>query len=241
MKKSIVVLVVLFIMCIGVGGYSLYRVHSERVETARAEEMAAEYVPYSPSPYFDGVNTYEEIYEAFMPRLAELKAINSDVIGWIYLPSTNIDYPLMQGEDNSYYLTHTVRGEYSPAGSVFVDARGISEGNTVIYGHNMGRSSDIMFHDITNFTDINWFEKVKNGYIITEEGITELNIFAYTLTKPQTEFYYDEVSLDYIKQNAQHYREPITGENTVTLSTCAYDYKDARAVLSCTATTVWAR
>jgi sortase B len=237
--KRIIILAVLLVLCLGVGGYSLYKIHTEQTEVSRAEELAAEYAPYSPSDYFNSGSTYSRIYEDFSPKLSELKAINADVVGWLYIPSTNIDYPVLQGSDNSYYLTHTPKGQYSPAGSVFVDERGFSDTNTIIYGHNMGRSSNIMFHDITNFADINWFNKVNTGYIITEDGITELNIFAYSLTKPQTEFYYDDVSLDYIKNNALNYRQPAQGTAMVTLSTCAYDYKDARAVLSCMANKAW--
>ncbi len=232
MKKSTIILTVLLTVCMCIGGFSLYKIHMEHTEIAGAEAQAAEYASYSPSTYFNNKNTYEDIYTAFMPELRKLKEINQDVAGWLYIPSTNIDYPVLQGRDNSYYLTHTVNGSYSPAGSVFVDARGFGGGNTVIYAHNMGRSSNIMFHDITNFYDINYFEKVKTGYFIDERGITELNIFAYSLTKPQTELYNDEVSLDFIKEQSINYREPSEG-SLFTLSTCAYDYENARGILNC--------
>jgi sortase B len=222
----------MFFICIGVGVFGLYKIHSENVEVERAEELAAEYAPFSPSKYFESGNEFEDVYNRFMPQLEELQAVNGDVIGWIYFPQTHIDYPLLQGSDNDYYLTHSVSGEYSVSGSVFVDSRGTGNANTVIYAHNMGRRSNIMFHDVTNFVDKAWFEKVKTGYIITAEGVAELNIFAYALTKSQTDFYADEVSLDYIKSNAINYRDTDI-DKTVTLSTCAYDYKDARAVLCC--------
>ncbi len=223
----------MFFICIGVGVFGLYKIHSENSEVERAEELAAEYAPFSPSKYFESGNEFEDIYNRFMPQLEELQGINGDVVGWIYIPSTNIDYPLLCGSDNDWYLKHTPKGEYSAAGSVFVDAKGFDTNNTIIYAHNMGRRSDIMFHDITNFSDENWFEKVKYGYIITNDGVIRLGIFAYTLTKPQSEFYYDDVSFDFIKGNAMNYRTPEEDGRMVTLSTCAYDYKDARGVLSC--------
>jgi sortase B len=240
MNKITVIIIVMIFVCLGVGCFGLYKINTENEEIARAEEQAEQYTPYSPSAFFESGGEYEGIYNQFAPKLQELQAVNSDVIGWIYFPQTHIDYPLLQGSDNSYYLTHTVSGEYSVSGSVFVDSRGTGNANTVIYAHNMGRRSNIMFHDVTNFVDKAWFEKVKTGYIITAEGIQTLNIFAYALTKPQTDFYADEVSLEYIKSNATNYRE-VDFDKMVTLSTCAYDYKDARAVLCCAVDWVFER
>lgn len=230
MKKYFILLIVLLVICISTGGYALYKICAENSEIAEAESLSAEFEIYS--PIIEQGDNYEEIFSDFMPKLMQMRSINSDVIGWIYIPSTNINYPLLQGKDNEYYLTHSVNNKYSAAGSLFVDRRGINDSNTIIYGHNMGRSSNVMFHDVTNFSDANYFEKVKTGYFIDENGITELNIFAYSLTKPQTEFYNDEVSLDFIKEKSINYREPQKG-NLFTLSTCAYDYNDARGILNC--------
>jgi sortase B len=241
MKKTIIFLIILFLICLGVAGFALYKIHTESVEVSKAEELSRQYEEYSPAEYFTSGTDYSSIYNSFMPSLTAMQEINPQVTGWLYIPVTHIDYPLLQGDDNSYYLTHTVNKEYSVAGSIFTDKRGFGKNgqNTVIYGHNMGRSSDIMFHDITNFVDPAWFEKVQTGYIITKDGIIELNIFAYSLTKPQTEYYYDDVTVDFIKQNAVNYREPKTNGSIYTLSTCAYDYKEARAVLNCMGDFVW--
>lgn len=238
MKKYFAILITLLIICICIGSFAVYKVIEEKREVAEAESLSSEFLQYSPVDYFKGDYTYKDIYNNFKPKLEEMKSINSDVIGWLYIPVTNINYPVLQGEDNSYYLTHSVSNKYSAAGSVFIDKRGINNSNTIIYGHNMGRSSNVMFHDITNFADADYFDKVKVGYFIDENGITELSIFAYSLTSPQTEFYNDDVSIDFIKEKAINYREPKEG-NLFTLSTCAYDYKDARAILSCVGNMVY--
>ena len=140
---------------------------------------------------------------------------------------------MLQGKDNEYNLNHSVRGEYSAAGSIFIDKRGLDFPNVIIYGHNMGRSSNVMFHDITNFNNIDYFNSITKGYIIYENAVTELNIFAYSLSKSGTDFYKENVSLDFIKNNSINYREPLVEGKLYTLSTCAYDYKDARGILSC--------
>lgn len=230
MKRYFMLLIALLLVCMSIGGYALYKIYTENSEIEEAENLSAEFDAYS--PIIEEEKTYEEIFSDFMPKLTQMQGINSDVIGWIYIPLTNINYPLLQGKDNSYYLTHSVNNKYSAAGSLFVDKRGINDYNTIIYGHNMGRASNVMFHDITNFVDSSYFEKVKKGYMIDEHGLYELDIFAYSLTKPKTEFYNDKVSLDFIKEHSVNYREP-SGSILFTLSTCAYDYDDARGILNC--------
>lgn len=240
MKKYFTILIILLIICICSGGFAIYKISEEKSEINEAEIFSSEFLEYSPDDYFTDNYTYQDIYNNFMPDLEKMRSINSDVVGWLYIPITNINYPVLKGEDNSYYLTHSVSKKYSAAGSVFLDKRGINDKNTIIYGHNMGRASNVMFHDVTNFSDENYFENVKSGYYIDEDGITELNIFAYSLTEPQTEFYNDEVSLDFIKGNAINYREPQQGI-LFTLSTCAYDYNDARGILNCMGNVVYSK
>lgn len=115
---------------------------------------------------------YNEELEKMRAGLNSLASINSDVYGWITIEGTNINYPLVQGDDNDYYLNHAYNGEYLPIGSIFVDYRcedSITRNfNTVIYGHNI--TSGSMFHDVTKFFKDDYF----NGtyiYIYTFDGI----------------------------------------------------------------------
>ena len=74
---------------------------------------------------------------------------NSDVVGWLYFPNTNIDFPILHGSDNNFYLHHDINRNASIAGSIFMDKRNDSmftDINTIIYGHNM--RNDSMFSDI---------------------------------------------------------------------------------------------
>ncbi|MBQ3588855.1 MAG: chloride channel protein, partial [Clostridia bacterium] len=93
---------------------------------------------------------------AFMLELdmQALKTANSDVIGWIYVPGTAIDYPLVQGSDNSKYLNTAWDGTWNKAGAIFMEERNSAEFddfNTIIYGHNMGNGS--MFSDLHLYRD----------------------------------------------------------------------------------------
>ncbi len=109
--------------------------------------------------------TYNLELEKIRARLTSLAQINPDLYGYIVVDGTHINYPIVQGTDNDYYLNHVYNGDYLPIGSIFVDYRNdktIDENyNTVIYGHNI--TSGAMFHDITLFYE----EEYMNEKLIT--------------------------------------------------------------------------
>lgn len=115
---------------------------------------------------------HNEELEKMRAGLMSLAQINPDVYGWITVEGTNINYPLVQGEDNDYYLNHAYTGDYLPIGSIFVDFRcedSITRNfNTVIYGHNI--TTGTMFHDVTKFFKDDYFEDTYI-YIYTLDGI----------------------------------------------------------------------
>ena len=83
-----------------------------------------------------------------------LKSINEDIIGWIYIPNTNIDYALLKGKTNDTYIHTNHEKKYSFAGSIFLDEdnnASLTDSNTIIYGHNMKNGS--MFANIKKFAD----------------------------------------------------------------------------------------
>ena len=100
--------------------------------------------------------TYDYTMQIDMDKVQEYHDANEDVVGWVYIEDTVIDYPVVQSDDNSYYLERDWEGNYSHSGSIFEDYRGtIGETeNTLFYGHNMG--SGAMFHAIKNYKDESW-------------------------------------------------------------------------------------
>ncbi len=93
-------------------------------------------------------------YTRIIAKLEELRAVNPDIIGWIKVDGTEINYPLVLGEDNEYYLDHAYNGEYLRSGTIFADYRCSSASiyhnrNTVLYGHNM--ASGAMFAIVNNY------------------------------------------------------------------------------------------
>lgn len=115
---------------------------------------------------------YNEELEKMRAGLSSLAQINPDVYGWIAVDGTQINYPIVQGEDNDYYLDHAYTGDYLPIGSIFADYRNnesvTKNYNTILYGHNI--TSGSMFHDVTKFFEDEYFDN-SYIYIYTTDGI----------------------------------------------------------------------
>ena len=110
----------------------------------------------------------------------ELHSQNQDIYAWIYVPGTNIDYPILQHpEERSYYLNHNIDGSEGYPGCIYtqnLNSKDWTDPNTVIYGHNMNDGS--MFHDLHLFEDAVFFDETQYLYIYTPEGDYVYEIFA---------------------------------------------------------------
>ena len=171
-------------------------------------------------------------------NIVDLKnEINRDVVGWLTIPDTNIDYPFVLGEDNSFYLNRDITGKSAVAGSLFMDSRcsaDLSDFNTIIYGHNMKNHS--MFGDLQRYADTWFFNNNRCGTMYLENATYTLEIFAYMVVRADDKSIYDPAAdsadfFDFAQKNARNYRAPAPGANVVTLSTCGYEYTGARIVV----------
>lgn len=96
------------------------------------------------------------------------KNINKDIVSWIYIPDSRIDYPIVKGIDNEKYLNTLVDGSEGMNGTIFIDSRIEDyDRNLVIYGHNMKDGS--MFHDLRNYEDAEWRSNHKTVYLSMED------------------------------------------------------------------------
>lgn len=112
--------------------------------------------------------------EDFTVDFEALKKINSDIVAWIRIPGV-LDYPVVQGTDNSYYLHHTFRKEYNIAGSIFLDARNtadFSDGKNIIYDHNMRDGS--MFHVLRKFQDLDFYQANREIWLYPSDGSVQV-------------------------------------------------------------------
>lgn len=116
---------------------------------------------YYPNDYWDYLNV------PFMNvNFTELLAKNSDTVGWIKVDGTKVNYPIVQAEDNDYYLNHAFNGSSNLAGWIFADYRVNFEEfgkNTIIYGHNMNNKT--MFGSIPSMLDSSYLNNSDNYYI----------------------------------------------------------------------------
>ena len=151
-------------------------VEDNKIDTTEEEN---EYI----SPYY--IN-YELVYN-------ELLKINEDTIGWIKVKNTNINYPIVQTNNNDYYLNHAFDKTENIAGWIFADYRNnmdtISK-NTIIYGHSV-RGRNLMFGSLKNVLNENWYTNPENLKI-------ELNIKGTTYNWQIFSIYTTKVTNDYL-------------------------------------------
>lgn len=171
----------------------------------------------------------------------QLSAMNGDYACWLYAPDTPIDYPVVQGEDNSYYLHRLFNGEHNACGTLFIDYRNLSDfqdPNTLIYGHHMRNGS--MFKAITYYAEQSYFDSHPYMLIATPEKLYLVELLAGYTTSKDDHCYdiaiSDEedmqafVSEACAKSNFQAGLEILPGDRLVTLSTCAYAFENARYI-----------
>lgn len=164
--------------------------------------------------------------------LAALKEVNPDVIGWIRIPDSNIDYPILQGEDNDFYLHHTWDKVKNSVGSVFMEHRNtpdFTDYNTILYAHNMNDGS--MFANVKRYNTLWYWERHRYVYIATEEGVLRYEIFSGYETKTESttyglSFQQTETKIKFLtyaleKSTANMEIVPELTDRILTLSTCS--------------------
>ena len=179
------------------------------------------------NPYWDYINM-----NMINVDFNGLKRTNPDVVGWLKVNGTNINYPFVQSSDNDYYLTHSFNKSYNGGGWVFLDYRnnGTNNKNTIIYAH--GRSDKTMFGTLKNVLNNGWLNNT-NNYVIkisteTENSLWQIfSVYRIPTTSDylQTNFN-DETEyqnfLDMIKDRSSHNFDTnvASTDNILTLSTC---------------------
>jgi sortase, SrtB family len=171
-----------------------------------------------------------------------LKKINKDIVGWINIPDTRIDYPVLKGKDNKYYLTHSVNNEKIRNASIFMDYRNDAKNldfNTIIYGHNMHDGS--MFANIPMYKKELFFNKNPYIYFDTVDSKYKWEVFSVYVTDTKfdylmTGFKTEQECKKFIntiieKSLFKNDIDVSPADRILTLSTCSYEFKSARTVL----------
>lgn len=230
----------LFIAALLTATYSGWRIYSGLRDYAQSRntyvQISKEAV-ISPAP--------QQTTETFLRHdFDKLRDTNADTIGWISMADSSVDYPIVQGKDNTYYLNHLFDGSAHRAGAIYLDSnndKNLSDKNTFIYGHHMKDGS--MFHDIAAFSDPQWAAAHPEIILETPEAIYRLEPFAGIVgdgrsSYVQTSFADDEEFMQYVQDKIDHstFQSDVhiqPDDQIVTLSTCIYVVDDGRYALFC--------
>ena len=181
----------------------------------------------------------------------QLSGINGHYQFWIYGAGTPIDYPVVQCGDNSYYLDRMFNRKANKAGTIFADYRnlpGFADPNTILYGHHMRDSS--MFHSLTDYESRGFYEAHPWLLAVSAERIDLIEVFAGYVTDGRDACYdialSDAADMQSLVDAAMaksdfdaHVAVDCSRDHLVTLSTCAYNFENARYVVIGRLVTVW--
>ena len=173
--------------------------------------------------------------------LSELFRQNTDLVGWLKIADTRIDYPVVKGRDNEFYLDHGFDRQKNRAGAIFMDYRNLGDGSdphTIIYGHKMKNKS--MFYDLLLFRDNKFYAANRTLTLQTLYGPKQYRVFAAYTTS--TDFYFIRTRFDEdsfatfiaeIQQRSDHAWDTPVGfqDRLLTLVTCSHDFQDSRYVV----------
>ena len=207
----------------------------------------------SASPSSDDVHSESENpgsdKKSVLSGYENLLKINPQVLGWIAIPGTGLSFPLLQGDDNDYYLHHDIYRQDSRYGAIFLDHRADlygGESNMIIYGHHMRDGS--MFGSLKEYNDRSYFEEHPSFFLFLPEEEREYEIIAilkndiYSREKEPFQYYdYEHIETkemfdEYCQGIKSHslYDTGLTaeyGDELVTLCTCSYSGKDQRLLV----------
>lgn len=232
---------IILIVCLGVAVFSGYKIWSTLSEYKKNDDMYADLSEAVVSTPEASADTEEVSID-----WDALQAINSDIVGWIRQDDTPIDYPIVIGDDNSYYLRHTIYGEYSLYGTLFIDYRNngdFSDKNTVIYGHHFYHYDDVMFTSLEYYADQSYYDTHTSLDLYTPQGNYKLYPIAGTVQNEtdayiRTSFtdnadFYDYVCT-FIQNSTFTSTETVTQDDQIVLlSTCTNLLDDGRYALVC--------
>ena len=239
-KKFYILLILIFITSISFIIYSLYNQHKNKKINEEAQDFIS-------SDNNDNNNENTESIER-IEKVKELQKENTDIVGWLEIENSNINYPVLQGEDNDFYVTHNYKKEYSIDGSIFLDKDydwSIPSTNLLLYGHN-NRGSKEMFVDLINYKEESYYNDHKIIRFTTNTEDAQYEIISVFLSrvyyKHETNvfrYYYfinatnEQEFNDYVQNSkkASLYNIDATakyGDQLLTLSTCEFSQEDGR-------------
>lgn len=242
-KSNLKKIILNTILCLAIVGlvfssFKLYSIWNEYKKNSTSYEELRQYEPTIVQDEKDD-STFKFTREDF----DKLYAINNDLVAWINIPNTQVNYPVVQGNESEYYLTHNFEKQENEGGAIFIDSelpKPFEEKNTILYGHHMRDGS--MFGSLKEFENQQFLDENNKIYVATKDAMYLYQIFSVYVDNPDSNSYYyrfatgDEY-LNYL--NSLKSKSIITGgiekfamdDKIITLSTCSYEFSDARLIV----------
>ena len=171
-------------------------------------------------------------------KFDDLLELNKDVVGWLYIPDTTIDEPLLKGENNDSYLRKDIYKKKLTAGQIFVDETNdgnLSDSNTIIYGHNMKNGT--RFHNLRYYVKKDYYESHPYVYIYLPDGsVNVYEVYAASIISAYSDLYSADISYSRYIKNVQKDAKQTTEVSKeeaplIMLSTCYSSHSDDRYVV----------
>ena len=215
----------IILLLLAFAGYALW--DSDQIYQAADKSRYAVYKP-----------TIEDEGKSFK----ELQSINPEIIAWLSIYGTNVDYPVTQGKDNMKYVNTSAEGRYSLSGAIFLDSdnnRHFTDFGSLLYGHHMEKKA--MFGQIGEFSDREMFDSRQYGNLYFDGKDHGLEFFAFVHTDAYDRKFFNanvreenrQEFLDYLLSKAKYKRDVkiTTEDNIILLSTCSSSSTNGRDIL----------
>lgn len=238
-------------VCLAVFAFSGWRLwqyqqqdrQSRQSYAALADAAVASPPAQTPAPSAEGpMETPAATQPGPVVDFEALAVINPDIVGWLYCEGTPLNYPIVQGEDNDYYLDHLFDGTVHASGCPFLDYRvpdDFTGAHSIVYGHHMKDGS--LFASLCNYEEQDYYNEHPRLLLITPERVFAVELFAGYATSVEANAW----TLTFDGEDARNAWieealavsafvsdvRPAASESILTLSTCSYVFDDARFVV----------
>lgn len=247
--------VVIFVFLIGVFGYTyIYSSNNNSVKIKLNDSSDDSVIKEKKDNKSSSENSNEKnVLETNLFRIygkkdinsidfSELYKVNNEIVSWISVDSTNINYPIVKSDNNEFYLNHNINKSYDSNGWTFMDYRNnsdLSDSNTIFYGHNLINKTS--FGSVSNMFTDKWFETSNHNIVVANKnGKYTYKIFSVYYSEPDSSYLqtnYDNKNeyldfLNMLKEKSKFNFSEELNENDkiITLSTCTDDNKGRRVV-----------
>lgn len=236
-KKLRTTLIIILSVIFAVSAFHIIKItHDYKTADKTNTEIREQFVQMI-EPTTESTAENEKIQMPICIDFDTLKQENNDIIGWIYCPDTPINYPVVKGKDNNQYLRADLKGKYLVSGTIFADYRNNEVGedkNYIVYGHNMKNST--MFGTLVKYKDQTYYDSHPILYFLTPDANYIIELCAGAVVKRDSDIYQtaptDNTIADIMAQSTFNSAIEIgNGENIITLSTCSYEFNNARYVV----------